>query len=344
MNTKSNTSPLVELRRDTRRASKLDPDLVTAALLLVLTMAMLAGSRFISSSLGSWSQVQTVLTLGTFLLLVSFGQGVVVLSGGLDLSVAAMFMFGGVMTTALVETGDAGAWYLIPGVVLAAGVVGCISGVGVARLKIPPFIMTMGMGIIVGSLALGYTSGSTLGASPQFLEDLMKGSAAGVPYVVILFVSICVVGLLAQTRTVFGRNLYAVGGSPGAARVSGVPVTRTLVLAYAVSAMCAATGGILLTGYSGGATLSMGEPYLLPSIAAVVVGGSSILGGRGTFAGTMVGTLFLTTLDSLISATGLEQGWRLIVSGLVIVIALLLQTSSGGPLAELRKKALDLFR
>jgi ribose transport system permease protein len=320
---------LAPARSDARRASRLNPDYLTAGLLLGLTVLMTLGSRLISPSLGSFSQLGTVITLGSFLLIVAFGQGLVILSGGLDLSVASLFMFGGVMSATLIGSENTGVWYLMPGIILAAGLIGALSGAGIACLKIPPFIMTMGVGIIVGSLALGYTSGSTLGASPAFLEVLMKGSLLNVPIILIVFVVICVGGLLVQTRMVYGRNLYAVGGSPGAARVSGVPVVRTLILTYAGSAMCAAVGGALLTGYSGGATLMMGEPYLLPSIAAVVVGGSSILGGRGSFLGTIVGTLFLTSLDSVIAATGLAQGWRLVVSGLVILIALLCQTSSG---------------
>ncbi|TDQ81115.1 ABC transporter permease [Paraburkholderia silvatlantica] len=333
MTTNSTNVTMASPRSDARRASRINPDYLSAGLLFALTVLMIACSRLISPSLGSWAQVSTVLTLGCFLLVAAFGQGLVILSGGLDLSVASLFMFGGVMSTALIGSSNAGAWYLMPAILVGAGLIGALSGVGIAWLKIPPFIMTMGVGIIVGSIALGYTSGSTLGGSPLFLEALMKGSLLNVPVVVLVFVAICVVGLMLQTRTVFGRNLYAIGGSLGAARVSGIPVTRTLVLTYTGSAICAAAGGALLTGYSGGATLMMGEPYLLPSIAAVVVGGSSILGGRGSFLGTIVGTLFLTTLDSVIAATGLAQGWRLIVSGLVIVVALLCQSSSAGSLA-----------
>lgn len=296
---------------------------------MLLTVLMIVGSRLISSSLGSWSQVMTVLTLGSFLLIVAFGQGLVVLTGGLDLSVASLFMFGGVMSAALIGSGDDGVFYRMPAILISAGLIGAFSGVGIACFKIPPFIMTMGSGIIVGSAALGYTNGSTLGASPTFLVHLMQGTFLHVPIVILVFAVFCVVGLWIQTRTVFGRNLYAVGGSLGAARVAGIPVTRTLILAYAGSAICAAMGGALLTGYSGGATLMMGEPYLLPSIAAVVVGGSSILGGRGSYLGTIVGTLFLTSLDSVIAATGMGQGWRLIVSGLVIVVALTIQATTG---------------
>lgn len=317
---------------DQRRSSRISPEHMTAGLLLVLTVLMIILSRFISASLGSWSQIMTVITLGSFLLVVAFGQGLVVMTGGLDLSVASLFMFGGVMSAALIGGSDIQVWFRMPAIILAAGAIGALSGVGVAVFRIPPFIMTMGTGIIIASAALGYTSGSTLGASPTFLVHLMTGSLAGIPLIVMVFAFVAVAGILFQSRTVFGRNLYAVGGSLGAAHVAGVPVLVTTVLAYGASAMCAAIGGALLTGYSSGATLMMGDPYLLPSIAAVVVGGSSITGGRGSFFGTIVGTLFLTTLDSVIAATGMGQGWRLIVSGGVIVVAVLIQASSGRPM------------
>ncbi|HEY0210773.1 ABC transporter permease [Acerihabitans sp.] len=331
-------------RLDRRANARMSPESVAPVLLLGLTVIMILASRLISPSLGSWSQVLMIVTLGSFLLVVSFGQGLVILSGGMDLSVASLFMYGGVMSAGMIGANGDNIAYMLPLILLSAAAIGALSGLGVQLLRIPPFIMTMGTGIIVASLALGATGGSTLGASPELLADLVKGSVFGVPCIVVFTVVFSVLGIAVQTRTVFGRNLYALGGSPGAARVGGIPVGAATVAAYALSALCAALGGALLTGYSDGATLRMGDPYLLPSIAAVVVGGSSILGGKGSFIGTIAGSLFLMTVDSVIAATSLGQGWRLIVSGAIITVALLCQSGSAHSFILLSGKARTLFK
>lgn len=310
---------------DQRAAAKTNPETVTAIMLLLATVLLIFGSKLISPALGSWEQVLTILTLGSFLLVAAFGQGLVILTGGLDLSVPGTFMLGGVLSAAWIGSGDVHLWFFLPTILLLGGVVGAANGLGVALLKVPPFIMTMGMSIIVGSIALGYTGGSTLGAAPTLLKALMKGDTLGVPNIVLLILGFSIAGWLLQSRTHFGRNLYAVGCSPAAARIAGIPITRTLVLVYALSGIASAFAGALLTGYSNGATLRMGDAYLLPTVAAVILGGASILGGSGSFINTFCGVLFLSTVESVIAATGLDQGWRLIISGTIIVLAILIQ-------------------
>ncbi|MDR5804793.1 ABC transporter permease [Caballeronia sp. LZ001] len=328
MSARVDVSDPIEAGRDGRRARRTTPETVATVVLAVLTVVCIFASRLISPALGSWNQAETVLILGTFLLPVALGQGLVILSGGLDLSVSANFMFGGVMTTSLLSGAHADQWQFLVLIVLMAGVIGCLNGIGIAAFRIPAFMMTMSIGIIVASVALGYTNASPVGDAPALVVSIVKGRTAGVQNIVLIFALVCLIGIALQSRSVFGRHLYAIGGSAQAARVAGVPVAGTLIGVYACSAMLAAISGILLCGYSGGATLTMGDPYLLPSIAAVVVGGSSILGGRGNFVGTIVGICFLGTIDSLIGATGLEQGWRLVISGGVIALALLAQPSS----------------
>ncbi|WP_313685769.1 ABC transporter permease [Pantoea sp.] len=328
-----------EINRDDRRSgSRLNADFIAPVLLLLLTVVMILASRLISPALGSWSQVMMIITLASFLLVVAFGQGLVILSGGMDLSVASLFMYGGVMAAGMIGENGSNTLWMLPLILLSAAAIGAISGLGITLLRIPPFIMTMGSGIIVASLALGASGGSTLGASPPLLSAVVKGSLFGIPGILLFFIVFSLLALLLQSRTLFGRQLYALGGNGRAAAISGIPVGKVTVLAYALSGLCAALGGALLTGYSDGATLRMGDPYLLPSIAAVVVGGSSILGGKGTFIGTLAGSLFLTTVDSVIAATGLDQGWRLIVSGLIILLALLFQSSSINSILILSKK------
>jgi ribose transport system permease protein len=182
----------------------------------------------------------------------------------------------------------------------------------------------MATSIMVASATLGMTNGTTRGAAPELLTDLMKSQIAGIPASILLLLAFVLFGWVLQARSVFGRHVYAVGTNVQAARIAGIPVTLTQFLPYVISAVCAGFVGMMLVGYSNGATLRMGDNYLLPSIAAVVIGGSSILGGRGTFLGTVGGAILLTTLGTVISAIGLNFGLRTIIEGSIILIALLL--------------------
>lgn len=309
---------------DTRRSAGISRETVSTVAVAGLCVAMLLGARFISPALGSWSQVETVLVLGSFLVVLSFGQGLVILTGGLDLSLPALATLGGILATNWAGQSDPSAWYLLPVVLLVCAGVGLLSAAGIVWLRVPPFIMTLAMSIIVSSLLLGYTRGTPRGAAPEMALALMKGHVLGLPAPVVFLVAFILLGWLFQSRTVFGRYLYAIGTNVEAAHIAGVPVTAMRILPYVISAVCAGFVGIMLVGYSNGATLRMGDSYLLPSVAAVVIGGSSILGGRGTFLGTVGGAILLTTLGTIISAIGLEFGLRTIIEGAIVLTALLL--------------------
>jgi ribose transport system permease protein len=309
---------------DTRSSARISPETISAATVAVLCVLLLLGARFVSPALGSWAQVETVLVLGFFLVVLSFGQGLVILSGGLDLSLPALITLGGILATSWVGAGNPGAWYLLPAVLGTCGLVGLISACGIIWLRVPPFIMTMAMSIIVASALLGYTKGTPRGAAPEAAVILMKSHVLGMPTPVLVLIAFVVLGWLFQSRSIYGRYLYAVGANPDAAWIAGVPVIAIQILPYVLSAMCAGFVGVALVGYSNGATLRMGDDYLLPSIAAVVIGGSSILGGRGTFLGTVGGAILLTTLGTIISAIGLEFGLRTIIEGTIVLVALLL--------------------
>lgn len=309
---------------DTRAGTKVSRETISAVTVAVLCVLLLLSARFVSPALGSWSQVETVLVLGFFLVILSFGQGLVILSGGLDLSLPATITLGGILATTWVGADNPAAWYLLPAVLGVCGLVGLISALGITWLRVPPFIMTMAMSIIVASALLGYTKGTPRGAAPDAAVILMKAKVADFPMPVLVLIGFVILGWLFQSRSIFGRYIYAVGTNVEAARIAGVPVLATRIIPYVISAMCAGFVGIALVGYSSGATLRMGDDYLLPSIAAVVIGGSSILGGRGTFLGTVGGAILLTTLGTIISALGMEFGLRTVIEGSIVLIALLL--------------------
>jgi ribose transport system permease protein len=309
---------------DGRGSARVSRETISAITVAILCIVLLLSARFVSPALGSWSQVETVLILGFFLVFLAFGQGLVILSGGLDLSLPALITLGGILSASIVGANNPDAWWLLPLVLAICGLVGLISGIGVVWLSVPPFIMTMAMSIIVASALLGYTKGTPRGSAPEAAVVLMKGHFLGLPMPIFVLVVFVALGWIFQSRSIFGRYLYAVGTNAEAARIAGVPVVAIQILPYVISAICAGFVGIALVGYSNGATLRMGDNYLLPSIASVVIGGSSILGGRGTFLGTVGGAILLTTLGTIISALGLEFGLRTIIEGSIVLLALFL--------------------
>jgi ribose transport system permease protein len=309
--------------KDERRSARVSREtLNTSAVFVLCALAMLA-ARWINPNAGGYQQVETILVLCSFLVVVAFGQGLVVLIGGLDLSIPSVITLGGILTA--VWVGADGSALQALGVLGVCAAVGVVNGLGVAVLKVPAFIMTLAMGIIIYSLCLGATGGSPNGASPKALTWLMSGRFMGIPVIVIFTVIGALLAFVVQSRTRFGTRLYALGSNPLAARFAGLRTMRLTVMTYAVCAVLAGITGMLLVGYSNGATLRMGEPYLLPSVAAVVIGGSSISGGRGSFLGTLAGALLLTILDMIISSLGFSQGWRTVISGAIILFAILLQ-------------------
>ncbi|GAB0117751.1 ABC transporter permease [Acidisoma sp. 7E03] len=311
---------------DERRAPRrrIGSEVWTVIGLFAVTIVMILASRLISPAFGSWEQARAILVLTSFVMVIAFGQQCVILLGGLDLSVGSMMTMGGILTFSWIGGSTPALAWGIPAVLLVTGLVGAVNGIGVTLFRVPPFIMTLAMGIIVYSAALGITGGTPQGQSVPALAALFSHRLAGVPWVILLMALLAVLGTLFQQATPFGRRLYAIGTSPDAAAIAGMPVRRIVILTYAISGASAGLAGILMVGYSGGATLTMGDSYLLPSIAAVVIGGTSIIGGRGLYAGAIAGAFLLTTLSTVIASIGIAQGWRTIIYGLVILIALLL--------------------
>ena len=265
----------------------------------------------------------SLLVLSSFLVILSLGQGAVILTGGLDLSLPWMIGLVGILTAGLISGSNLATVWVLPLGLLLGTVLGALNGVGIVLLGLPPIVMTLAMNGILQGAALVYSGGTPAGFASPAERWMMTGRLAGVTPVIWLLVAFIAAALLLLTRTPFGRRLYAVGNSPLVARLSGVGVGRTLIGVYALSGFCAALVGILLSGFSGQASLGMGDDYLLPSIAAVVVGGTLITGGRGHYLGMLGGVLILTALSTLLAGTMLPSAMREIIFGLVVLGAVL---------------------
>jgi ribose transport system permease protein len=298
-------------------------ELWTALALFAMTALLILGSRWISPSFGTWNQTKAILLLSSFIMVAGFGQQMVILIGGLDLSAASVITLGGLLTFIWIGASSSALIWGVPAVLLLMALVGAVNGIGVALLRIPPFIMTLAMGMIIYGAVLGITKGTPLGESSPLLTALFTGHWFGLPPLIYHMMAIIFLCVLVQRRTAFGRRVYAIGTNPYAAYLAGLPVRLVTIWCYAISGGAAGVAGILLVGYSGGATLTLGQSYLMPCLAAVVIGGTSILGGRGHYLGVVGGAALLTTFSTIVSALGVEEGWRIIIYGVVILAALL---------------------
>jgi ribose transport system permease protein len=249
-------------------------------------------------------------------------QTLTMLTGGIDLSVSAIASMAGFVTATLVNS-PGGAVQGIAVALVAAAIAGAISGIGIGVFRVHPLIMTLGMSFVVLGLSNVWQLQMVqtgAGVPPQLrtLGSAMLGDI--VPYSLIVFVPITLLILLGLRRTGYGRLLYAIGDNPVAARLSGARSWQVLIALYVISALLAAIAGLVLSGLGNTASVSLADSLLLPSVAAAVIGGTSIFGGRGGFGGTIVGALILTVLTALLTVLGLPEATRQVLFGSIIVV------------------------
>ena len=290
---------------------------------LGFAIVLVATHLIYGNTLTNPSYFNSLLVLSSFLAILALGQGTAILTGGLDLSLPWMIGLIGIVTADLISGSDIAALWVIPAGLLLGTLLGVVNGAGIVFLGLPPIVMTLAMNGILQGAALVYSDGTPAGFASPAQRWLMTGNFLGITPVVWLLALFVAAGMLLLGRTAFGRRVYAVGNSQLVAKLSGVGVGGTLIGTYALSGFCAALVGILLSGFSGQASLGMGDEYLLPSIAAVVVGGTLITGGRGHYLGMLGGVLLLTALSTLLAGTTLPSAVRDIILGLVVLAAVL---------------------
>jgi ribose transport system permease protein len=266
------------------------------------------------------SHVATLITVAAFIGIVAIGQTMVIIGGGIDLSVPWIMNSAAILVTALAHGQNWPLLWIVPLVLLIGCAVGVVNGIGIALLRVPPIVMTMSVNVIAQGLLLIATRGFPPPPAPRALTYIAAGKLGPVPVMLIVWVVLAALVVLVERRTAFGRYLYAMGSSRSVATLSGVPVVRTTIVAYAISSLTAALAGLLLCGYSRQAYLGMGDPYLFTSIAAVAIGGVSILGGTGSYLGTIAGALVLTILTGVLPIFRLDAGALRIIYGLVILV------------------------
>lgn len=293
------------------------PSFVGFGLVLLVTHAVL------DTSLLHWSYYNSLIVLASFLVVLALGQGTVILTGGLDLSLPWTIGLCGILLAGMLKGSNLALVYALPLTLLLGAAIGLLNGAGIVALGISPIVMTLAVNGILQGLALVYSNGTPDGFSAPYLRSLMTDSTYGIAPVVLVVVLFVVLAVLVLGNTAFGRAVYAVGNGQRAAELAGVRVGRTIVLAYMLSGLCSAIAAVFLTGLSGQASLGMGDDYLLPSIAVVVIGGTLIVGGRGHYLGMLGGVLLITALQILLAGTTLPYASRSILFGVVVLAAVM---------------------
>lgn len=291
---------------------------VAAFLIFVATTGFTAG-------VGAGQIAASAATFAAFYVIAGIGQMFVITMGpgNVDLSIPSTIALAGAVAMKVMAGSDA----MIPvGLAAALGtgiLVGCFNYALIRLLSIPPIIATLSGSFIVQSTAISYGRGLNIKPPPAF-ANFATGNIAGVPLIAIATVLVCLVMAVVLHRTVFGRSVTAIGQNARAAKLAGIRVDFVRFSTYVLSATLAALCGALLAGFSGGASLNMGEEYLLASIAVVVIGGTSVSGGFSNVAGLWGAALFLYMLVTMLNTFGVGSGPRLILTGLIIIAAITL--------------------
>lgn len=293
--------------------------IVYLVLFLLLLVAQIMSPGFLA-----YDHMSNVLRQASFLGIVAIGQTLVILIGGIDLSVAPVITLANVLGAEIMAGQNGNIIPALLAIILMGLVVGLINGCGVHFLKITPLIMTLGMGSVVTGIALVYTRGAPKGSSAPLISFLSNGKILNsISGVLLIWIILSVLTIILLKSTLLGRYIYSVGTNVDTARYSGIRVGLVTLGVHGISGIMAAVAGFLLVGYTGTSYLDAGTFYELNSIAAVVVGGTSILGGEGGYTGTIAGAIIMTVIGSLMTTMNMPHSGRQIAQGLIILALVL---------------------
>jgi ribose/xylose/arabinose/galactoside ABC-type transport system permease subunit len=304
-----------ELGRRTLRGLKGISGIYGALAILVVVVA------FLEPTLISERELTLTLRQVSVVGLLAVGQTIVMLTGGIDLSVGSVVAVVNWVSVSVLDGSDS---RNVEAIALCLGIgvaVGLLNGIGIAIFHVPPFVMTLGTLFAVVAAGQWYTNGVTTGAASDFLIHVGQDAVGPIPIAFLVFGGVALVVHIVLVMTPYGRRVYSIGANARAARLAGVNTQRVLITCYALSGLAAAIGGLLLSGYIEMGATTSGRGLELESIAAVVIGGTALSGGRGSVIASVGGVLFLGLLFNLLVVLDIEQSGRLIVQGSAILMA-----------------------
>ncbi|WP_216216061.1 ABC transporter permease [Amycolatopsis aidingensis] len=315
--------PPVRQQEETRRRSfPLDIRLVGLAGVLVLLCVI--GHITQPETFLTEANLSTVLRLAASIGVVSVGMTFVIIAAGIDLSVGSIVALSSVWMTTI-ATQSFGPVVMVLCALLVGLGCGLVNGVLISYGKVVPFITTLAMMASARGLAERLSGRQTQVVTETGFNDFFRGSLFGIPVLVIMLALVFVVGWIVLNRTTFGRRTFAIGGNAEAARLSGINVKRHTALVYGISGLCCGIAAIMVVARTTSGASTSGQLYELDAIAAVVIGGSLLSGGRGSLVGTLIGVLIFTVLGSIFTQNNLDTDIQAIAKGAIIVGAVLLQ-------------------
>ena len=318
------------------KSIKMQKILPIIAVYLVMVLLLIC-TNIVQPGFLTFSHMGKVLRTASFLGIVAIGQTLVIISGGIDSSVMYMVTFANVFAAQYMNgNNDRIVMSLILCVIFAV-VIGVVNGAGIYYLNIPPIVMTLASGTIVYGITYLYCKGAPKGETGAMLAEIAGTEIAGMLYgTTIIWGILACLCIFVLKCTTFGRAIYAIGTNPEAARYSGINSAAVTMIVYVISALMSVLAGWLLVGYRGRGSLNAGNEYNLSSIAAVVIGGTLITGGKGGYVGTIAGVIVMTVISSLMTLVNLGEWGRQVLEGVIIIVLIVAMSEKK---VKIRKKA-----
>lgn len=294
----------------------------SAGLAFIISILLLIIGQIVSPGFATLKQIINLLIVASFLGIVAGGQTLVIMSGngGIDLSMGNVVTMGAIIGGALIKEQNENVLLGLIVVLAITFIVGLLNGIGSTYFNIPPLIMTLSMGIIVQAISKFITGGVPVGGAAPILRSMVIGRFLGIPGILYIWLAFSILIIIILRNSTYGLYLLSVGANDKAAYLSGVPVRLIRILTYGFSSMIAGASGFFYLGYLGSVyNITLGDKYTLPSIIAVVIGGTSLAGGNGGYIGTIAGAIVLQILESILITINIEQFGRNIIFGLVLL-------------------------
>jgi ribose transport system permease protein len=295
-------------------------DLLQLSYRLLAALVICVLLSLLTESFLSLNNILNVLRQASLMFFIAAGLTLVVLTAGLDLSIGANVGLTACLAGTVIHATGSPTLGVLVGIGIGA-LIGFANGVMVTALRIPSFIATYGMLWILQGVAYWYMAGDTIHGFPPAFRQLGSGYFLGLPIPVFLLAVFLAIGTMFAQRTVWGQEIYAIGANPVAARLSGIPVSRRLLLVYTMSGTMAGLASIVFLARLNSAEADIGESLTLPAIAAVLIGGTSLFGGVGTVFGTFVGALILTLVLNGMNLLSISASWQPLVTGVIVIVA-----------------------
>lgn len=297
-------------------------DIPTAGMMFVILIVLSVVLNIANPSFFSQYNVTTLLRTISYTTIVGFGQTLILLTGGIDLSVAGMAGMSGIISSWLMVNAGWNPFLCIILLVVFAFVCGCLNGVLITKMGMQPFIVTLATGSIFTGVIYVITEGSPITGLPEEVTSIGRGILGIVPYPTIVMIILCVVLFWVLKYTPYGRSIYAVGGNAHAARIAGINTDRVTISLYGICAVTSSIAGMLLTFRLGTAQPSVAADWVMPSVTAACIGGTSLAGGKGGVIGTIVGGALMGVISNAIVLLAVSTYWEQVITGIVILIAI----------------------